>query len=242
MNIIDKIKKTLNAPARPRVTYNQDGLTTIHNNGFMYEPAFIRAEEAGAATGSWAKVHWRVHTILWAANQAMQVEGDFVECGTNKGGFARAIVENLDLGQANKSFYLLDTFEGLADELLTDKEKAAGVKEHFQHEYKDCFAQVQQTFKPFPFVKIIKGMVPATLQQVPSQKVAFLSIDMNCIAPEIAALNFFWDKVSKGGVIVLDDYAYATCDLQYEAHNEWAAEKGIKILTLPTGQGLIVKN
>ena len=241
MSILKKIKKTLLAPPRPKVTYNQDGLKTVHNNGFMLDADFNRAEKAGAATGSWSMVHWRVHTILWAANQCLQVEGDFVECGTNKGGFARAIVEYLDLSKTNKKFYLLDTFEGLANELLTDKEKAAGKKEHFQNEYRDCYNQVVQTFKDFPFVKIIKGMVPGTLTQVVSNKVSFLSIDMNCIAPEIAALNHFWDKLSTGGMIVLDDYAYVTCDLQYEAHNAWAAEKGIKILTLPTGQRLIVK-
>ncbi len=207
----------------------------------MRLPDFVKAEQAGAATGSWANVHWRVHTILWAANQSIQVEGDFVECGTHKGGFARAIVDYVDLAKANKKLYLLDTFEGLKDELLTDKEIAAGKKEHFQHEYSDCYAEVVKTFEAFPFVKIIKGTVPETLPQVVSDKIAFLSIDMNCIAPEIAALNYFWDKISKGGIIVLDDYAYVTCDLQYEEHNAWAAEKGIKILTLPTGQGLIVK-
>lgn len=227
--------------AKPKITYSQDGLTTVHNTGFMQLPDFVKAESAGAATGSWANVHWRVHTILWAANQCMQVEGDFVECGTNKGGFARAIVDYIDLSKANKNFYLLDTFEGLKDELLTDKEIAAGKKEHFEHVYGDCYAEVVQTFAEFPLVKIIKGTVPETLPQVASHKIAFLSIDMNCIAPEIAAMNYFWDKISKGGIIVLDDYAYVTCDLQYEAHNAWAAEKGIKILTLPTGQGLIVK-
>ncbi|MEP6926845.1 MAG: TylF/MycF/NovP-related O-methyltransferase, partial [Ginsengibacter sp.] len=83
--------------------------------------------------------------------------------------------------------------------------------------------------------------VPDTLVQVTSNKIAFLSIDMNCIAPEIAALNYFWDKLSKGGIIILEDYAYVTCDLQYEAHNNWAKKVGIQILTLPTGQGLIFK-
>lgn len=241
MSIIHKLIKILQAFAKPKITYSQDGLTTVHNTGFMAEPDFVQAEKAGAATGSWANVHWRVHTILWAANQCLHVEGDFVECGTNKGGFARSIVEYHDLPAFNKIFYLLDTFEGLADELLTEKEKAAGKKEHFENEYKDCYAQVTAAFKPFPFVKIIKGMVPDTLPQIPSDKIAFLSIDMNCIVPEIAALNYFWDKLSKGGIILLDDYAYVTCDLQYEAHNAWAAEKGIKILTLSTGQGLIVK-
>lgn len=241
MSIIHRIIRTLEAFSKPKVTYSQDGLTTVHHTGFLADPDFIKAEKAGAATGSWSKVHWRVHTILWAANQCLQVDGDFVECGTNKGGFARAIVEYLDLPGTNKKFYLLDTFEGLADELLTDTELAAGKKEHFKKEYQDCYAQVVRTFQDFPFVKIIRGVVPDTLSQVASDQVAFLSIDMNCIAPEIAALNYFWDKLSKGGMIVLDDYAYVTCDLQYEAHNAWAAEKGIKILTLPTGQGLIVK-
>ncbi len=241
MKIIDKIKKTLNAPPKPKVSYNQDGLTTVHNAGFMQDVDFIKAEKAGAATGSWSMVHWRVHTILWAAQQCLGVEGDFVECGTNKGGFARAIVDYIDLSKVGKNFYLLDTFEGLSEKLLTDKERAAGKKEHFESVYTDCYDEVVQTFSNFPFVKIIKGTVPDTLVQVPANKVAFLSIDMNCIAPEIAALDYFWDKLSKGGMIILDDYAYVTCDLQYEAHNDWAKKTGIKILTLPTGQGLIVK-
>ncbi len=57
---------------------------------------------------------------------------------------------------------------------------------------------------------------------------------------EIAALDYFWDKLSTGG-IVLDDYADVTYDLQYKADNKWAKNKGIKILSLPIGQGLIVK-
>ena len=241
MNIINKIKKVLNAPPKPAVTYNQDGLTTVHNNGFMLEPDFIKAEQAGAATGSWADIHWRVHTILWAACHCKDVEGDFAECGTNKGGFARAIIEYLDFGKMNKKFYLLDTFEGLAEELLTKEEIATGKKEHFAGVYASCYEEVKRTFASFPNVIIIKGMVPGILPGVKSEKIAFLSIDMNSLVPEIAALNYFWDKLSAGGMIVLDDYAYVTCDLQYDAQNQWAREKGIKILTLPTGQGLILK-
>jgi O-methyltransferase len=241
LNFIRKIKKTLNAPPKHRPTYSQDGLTTLHNNGFMKEPDFMRAENIGAATGSWSNIHWRVHTILWAAHQCATIEGDFVECGTNKGGFSRAIVDYIDFTTIGKNFYLLDTFEGLVDNLLSEDEKRIGRREHFEGVYKECYNEVKQTFASFPFVKIIKGIVPDTLAQVPSEKLAFLSIDMNSVTPEISALNYFWDKISKGGMIVLDDYAYVTCDLQYKAHNTWAKQKGIKILTLPTGQGLIVK-
>ena len=241
MNIKSFIRHKISKRGRHKPTYSQDGLTTLHNNGFMNEPDFIKAESAGAATGSWHSIHWRVHTILWAASHCIKIPGDFVECGTNKGGFAKAIINYVDLQSAGKNFYLLDTFEGLAASLFTEEEKTAGRKEHFENVYQSCYEEVLQTFAPFPYVKIVKGMVPDTLVKVNSEQIAFLSVDMNSIVPEVAALNYFWDKLANGGMIVLDDYAYVTCDLQYKAHNEWAKSKGIKILTLPTGQGLIVK-
>ena len=240
MNIVRRLKRAI-LPSKYKITYELDGLTTVHNNGFMLDPDFARAEKAGAATGSWANIHWRVHTILWAATHCKNIEGDFVECGTNKGGYAKAICEYLDFKTINKTFYLLDTFEGLDESLLTDSEKAAGKEEFFKDAYSDCYEQVKNTFANLPNVKLIKGSVPGTLSQVSSTKISFLSIDMNNLVPEIAALDYFWDKLSVGGMIVLDDYAYVTYNLQYDAHNKWAKEKNIKILSLPTGQGLIVK-
>ncbi|MBK6381302.1 MAG: class I SAM-dependent methyltransferase [Chitinophagaceae bacterium] len=240
MNIVRRIKRAI-LPSKYKITYELDGLTTVHNNGFMLEPDFIQAEQAGADTGSWSNIHWRVHTNLWAASHCKNIEGDFVECGTNKGGFAKAICEYLDFRNINKTFYLLDTFEGLDVSLLTESEKAAGKKEFFKDAYTDCYEQVKNTFANVPNVTLIKGSVPGTLAQVPSEKIAYLSVDMNNLVPEIAAMDYFCDKLSIGGMVVLDDYAYVTYNLQYEAHNKWAKAKGVKILSLPTGQGLIVK-
>lgn len=241
MEIINRIKRKLDISQKLRVTYDQDGLTTVHNSSFMKDPDFIKAEQAGAATGSWDHIHWRVHTILWAAHHCKNLEGDFVECGTNKGGYARAICEYLDFASLDKTFYLLDTFKGLDENLLTTEEKASGKKEYFQAFYSDCFEQVKNTFSSLPNVKLVQGSVPGTLAQVASDKIAFLSVDMNNVNPEIASLDFFWDKLIPGGMIVLDDYAYVTYNLQHDAHDKWARQKGIKILSLPTGQGLIVK-
>lgn len=223
-----------------QMTYTRDGLYTIHSCSFLEEKDFKKAYAAGKRTGSWGDhdIEWRVHTVLWAAKKGIGLEGDFVECGVNKGGLARSIVEYLDFKKLPKKFYLLDTFEGFDMQLLLESEKK---KYENATGYGKSYLEVKETFKEFSNVEIIKGAVPFTLSQVPSEKVAFLSIDMNCVQPELAALDFFWPKIVSGGVIVLDDFAYAGYSEQNTAHTNWAKNNGVDILTMATGQGIIIK-
>jgi hypothetical protein len=91
-------------------------------------------------------------------------------------------------------------------------------------------------------VKLIRGAVPQTLSQVPSSQVAFLSIDMNCAEPEVAALEYFWPRLVPGAPVILDDYAFAEpYRRQKDAIDGWAKQQAVPVLTLPTGQGLILK-
>ena len=71
--------------------------------------------------------------------------------------------------------------------------------------------------------------------------VAFLHIDMNCALPERVAFEFFWDRLSPGAVVLFDDYAYYGHNCQREAIDAAARARGTEVLSLPTGQGLIVK-
>ena len=64
---------------------------------------------------------------------------------------------------------------------------------------------------------------------------------MNCAVPEIAAAEYFWDKLVSGAVIVLDDYGWVCHIEQKLAFDEFASRKNVQVLVLPTGQGLIFK-
>ena len=64
---------------------------------------------------------------------------------------------------------------------------------------------------------------------------------MNCTVPEVAALRYFWPKLSPGAIVVLDDYAWVPHHLQKKGIDEFMAETGVAVLSMPTGQGLIVK-
>jgi hypothetical protein len=224
------------------LTYNQDGLATVTNCDFLNDPRFQEAYRLGEQTGSWkdAKIHWRIHVLCWAADKASRLEGDFVECGVNRGGFSRAVMHFVDFPRLGKTFYLLDTFRGLEDRLVSDAERKRGIGAGKWFQYQDCYEAVCKTFEGLPVV-IVRGVVPETLPQVKATKVCYLSIDMNCAAPEIAAAEHFWDKLVPGAVIVLDDYGWLLHYEQKVAFDRFAAQRGVRVLRLPTGQGLIFK-
>jgi len=90
-------------------------------------------------------------------------------------------------------------------------------------------------------VRIIEGAIPETLDQVRAEKIAYLHIDLNCAAPEIAAITHFWDRLVTGAVVLLDDYAFFGYQNQKTAFDGFSRRMGVPIASLPTGQGLLLK-
>ena len=191
------------------ITYDTDGLTTSNNCDFIKEPKFAKAYAAAAATNPWPDftLQWRVYIICWFANHIKNLEGDFVECGVNTGAYACAVIDYIEFDKLNKKFYLLDTYEGLVASQITEEERNSGIS-HYLGSYRNVYDRVKETFAPFKNVELIKGMVPDTLSQCKAEKLAYLSIDMNVAEPEIAAANYFWDKLVPGAVVILDDYGF----------------------------------
>jgi len=227
--------------------YDQDGLRSIHNHEFMDDPLFQRAYRRGvAAAGEDYRWHWRVHVGLWAASCARRLEGDFVECGVNRGCLSSAVMEYLNWDSTARTFYLLDTFSGLDEQYLTEQEKKAGLMEENEELLQSGFyvsgvETVKANFSQWKNVRIIQGPVPETLGQVDAKRIAYLHLDMNCSPPEVAAAEFFWPRLVPGAIILLDDYAYRGYRSQKIAMDEFARKLGLNVLSLPTGQGLMIK-
>lgn len=222
-------------------TYNQDRLLTQNNCDFIRDKRFALAYSKGEATDSWwnVPIHWRIHVMFWAATRALGLEGDFVECGVNRGGFSSAIMEYIGFRELKgRKYYLLDTFNGLVDELISEEERKNGIR---AGQYDECFDDVKETFKDFDNVVLIRGIVPDTLPMVSAEKVCYLSLDMNCAKPEIEAVEYFWDKLVSGAAVIMDDYGFTEYAIQKREYDRFAERKGVPILSLPTGQGLMIK-
>jgi len=258
------IKKGSSKPSGiPGSFYDQDGLQTNHNHEFVRDESFSAAyDRACKAQGSMKSTainifdsdskdkehhwHWRVHIGLWAVSHASKLSGDFVECGVNRGMLSSAIMKYLNWDSLGKQFYLIDTYKGIDQTLLTEAEVDEGFVEMNDNLldskfYVSSVDSVKENFSEWQNKTIVEGSVPEVLNKLSIDKVAFLHLDMNNAVPEMAALDFFWDNLVPGGIILMDDYAYNGYRNQKLGLDKIASKKGVKIASLPTGQGLLIK-
>lgn len=222
-------------------SYAEDLFATRAAATWLDDPRFVSSYAAGASVSVWGhNIRWRVQTLLKCAVQASRVEGDFVECGVDCGGTALSVLTYLTPDAfAGREFHLFDTFEGVQPMQMTTEEISASKLK--QGRYIDAYEQVGRTFDPFPFVKLVRGMVPDTLSQYTGSKVAYLHIDMNVSLPECEALRYFWPRLSRGAPVIFDDYGFPFHQQQRKDLDRVAASLGVEIMMLPTGQGLMWK-
>ncbi len=182
---------------------------------------------------------WQFHISSWCAEYATRIDGDFIELGVYKGRHAISNIVYTNFWKIDKKYYLVDSFSGLNSDSSSDLEvQQYGSSYKEEYLYESCV----DAFKNYENVVIVKGVVPEILPKIDIKAIAYMHIDMNAVYPEIEALNFFYNKVSKGGVILLDDYGQSALHIhQKKAFDELAESLGVKILSLPTGQGIIIK-
>jgi hypothetical protein len=145
-----------------------------------------------------------------------------------------------------RRFYLIDTFSGPVLDQYSLEEIERGrlspaVKRWLPEATSLDDARVRANYSEWPSAVVVQGAIPEVLPALNIGAVALLHIDMNCAYPERAALEFFWDHLSPGGIVLLDDYAYFGHEQQTSAIDASVRALGANVLSLPTGQGVIIK-
>jgi len=228
--------------------YDADGLFTVHSDHFRHDPRYQAAYQRGLEANDGVDPHfeWRAHVALWVASCALGAAGDFVECGVNKGFMSSAIMNALNWGDVARRFYLFDTFAGPVTSQFSSAEIHRGRLKVAEDAiaagaYETNVDRVRANFAEWPNAVVVQGTVPDILAAADIASVAFLHLDMNCAYPESSALKYFWKRLSPGAFVLLDDYAYFGSEGQTQAIDSLALSLGLKVLSLPTGQGLIMK-
>lgn len=155
-------------------------------------------------------------------NMVKDVPGDIVECGVFKGsgilGWLK-IKKILDPNSFKKviGFDFFDT-ESLINSLDGDdkyKMDKLFKTRSFKHEnnFKDMLHNkiLDCGFSSGDFELIEGDVMNSTYDFVskrPGAKISLLYIDLDLEKPTYAVLSALWDRVSKGGIVVFDEYAY----------------------------------
>lgn len=130
------------------------------------------------------------------------VPGALAELGTYRGDFAWQM--NLQFPQ--RKFYLFDTFEGFdARDIAVEREKAQSTAQ--ESDFQDTQLQAVLQRMPFPErIVVRKGYFPETAAGLEDERFALVSLDADLYAPTLAGLEFFYPRMSSGGVILMHDY------------------------------------
>jgi hypothetical protein len=190
-----------------------------------------------------AQLKWRHYLVYWSATVASRIAGgdqrNFVEMGVCDGltaWYASQARQNLKCGG---QFFLYDAWEGMRADLLTPSEgKSAG-----SYDYLDI-ANTKKNLSLCGTDDFIfnKGYIPESFADYKNpEKLAWMHIDLNSSIPTIASLDFFWDRMLPGGVVLLDDFAWPGYEDTRTEVEKWCERQGLDILQFPTGQALMSK-
>ncbi len=166
------------------------------------------------------------------------VAGAFAELGVYKGETAN-IIHEMD---ATRSLHLFDTFDGFSSVDL--KAELSKDDKYSPDNFADAdLEEVKKLFAGSENIFFYKGYFPETTKEVKEQKFALVHLDADLYNPTIAALQYFYPKLSAGGVIIIHDYNHSWSGIN-KAVNEFKNTIPESLVTVSDWQGsvMIVKN
>jgi O-methyltransferase len=176
------------------------------------------------------------------------VPGEIVESGVWRGGSMQAAALTLlESHDTERELHLFDTFQGMPPPSDLDVRYKDGrtAKELMQTSDKDAriwaiagLDDVKQGMATtgYPSEKIFyhEGRVEETIPDRAPDQIALLRLDTDWYESTRHELSHLYDRLSPGGVLIIDDYQY--WEGSYRATDEWLHETGETLFLVPLGQ------
>ena len=169
----------------------------------------------------------RIYSLIKALKHINQkkILGDYVECGVWKGGNIILFKKTMELSNDySRKIFAYDTFEGMTEpdendfdisknlnaKFLMNKDKDKKTNIWGVCSLADVKNNIQSNVKNIDDIKFIKGPVEKTLdiQVNLPKKISLLRLDTDWYSSTKKELEVLYEKVSPGGVIIIDDYGH----------------------------------
>jgi hypothetical protein len=152
--------------------------------------------------------HDRLYVLWQAAANLRSVPGAAAEIGSYRGGSAFFIASAfMQHAGAEVPVHVFDTFEGHPADAITEHDPYHRPGQFQTTAYED----VRALLSPFAQLRIHRGDVRLTLPGLEESAYRLVHIDTDLYEPTRACLDYFGARMSRDGVIVVDDYGSKKC-------------------------------
>jgi len=173
----------------------------------------------------------RFNYILNHENIISSLEGDIVECGVWRGGMSIFLIKLF----SKKKIWVCDSYEGC--QATSEGKYSFPGERHFLGMYAVSLEEVKNNFYKYDAlddnrVFFLKGWVRDTLRPeiCPIEKISLLRVDVDSYSATLEVLDYLYDKVITGGIIIFDDSCLAE---SYEAIKTFFKNKNIDTIYNP---------
>lgn len=169
---------------------------------------------------------------------ARDVPGDVAECGVYRGGSAFFLGRHIIKFRLDKRLCLFDSFQGLSIPSTLD---GTWWK---KGDLQSTVVQVTENLKHLDdssFIEIYEGWIPDRFHEVEARSFCFVHIDVDLAQPTMNAVEFFYPRLSQGGIMLMDDYGFTSCPGVTKFFDDFMTDKPEQIINLASGGCFIIK-
>lgn len=211
-------------------------------------------ENSDTPVGSWKTFRraQRAVTLARYFEATLPLGGLRVECGVFRG-FSSLMLARVarahDPDFTGAGFHVVDSFEGLSPpsdpDAIAVREYDSGRSEPIYSHQGGHFAtpvdHVRGVLADYPDIGIHKGWIPDAFAALPDAQWSFVHIDVDLYQPTKDCLDYFFPRLTAGGVIVNDDFASPLFPGGGRAWHEFLDARGLSYVVLDTGQAVYMK-
>lgn len=192
----------------------------------------------------------RLYNAVQFLRYTLDLDGEVAECGAFQGLSSYLFCNYLRLTRPDfkgRGYHVFDSFEGLSEPQSQDLDppQAVGaINFGFLRAgaFEGSLESVKATLREFPEIEYHRGWIPESFAGIPEKKYKFVHLDLDLYAPVKGSVEYFYPRLVKGGIMVIDEYALARWPGARKAVDEFCQTKNlITPIELTTGNGVIIK-
>lgn len=176
----------------------------------------------------------RCWVLYSAVRQALNASGELWECRVYRGGTALMLRRLRDSHAVGRMLRLFDSFQGMPEtDALRDVHKAG--------DFADTSLEAVRSLVGDEGVEFHAGFIPASFVGLACGEVAFAHVDLDLHDAILESCKFIYPRLTKGAVMVFDDYGFPSCPGARIAVDGFFRDKPEFPMVLPTAQAIVHK-